>query len=262
MQAPSSWCFRPVLLHPIPSAIPPGCRPLPGSLVLVPAGSLSPRRQPKVGGGAWQGVGEGGWWYLFVEEFPFPGLSWLPSSKSCRVGQCSESCVVCLSDVTLSTCHFASKHRLSSTLPVFTPEITTLCVTLRRGKLLQSLFSAGEACLNSHLYIYIFIYFFFPNGHLCKLYAVLPGAFHFIPLHLLFLPSQNRNSSTSFTRVPLGPCAREFLGAGCVAMRNGSNLFQGHDKSPRLELQQFCSLSSSSVVFPIAVCLFALLILK
>lgn len=102
--------------------------------------------------------------------------------------------------------HFKASFILNLTLSAFTPEITTLYVTLRRGKLLQSLFSAGEACLNSHL-IYIF-FFFFLNDRLCKLYAALPGAFHFISLHLLFLPSQNRKSSTSFTRVSVGPLAR------------------------------------------------------
>lgn len=102
---------------------------------------------------------------------------------------------------------FKASFILNLTLSAFTAEITTLYVMPWRGKLLQSLFSTGEACLNSHL-IYIYIKNFFSRDHLCKLYAALPGAFHFISLHLLFLPSQNRNSSTSFARVLVGPLAR------------------------------------------------------
>lgn len=53
--------------------------------------------------------------------------------------------------------------------------------------------------------------------------------------------------------------ARDFLGPGCEAVKNGSDLFLGCDKSPRLELQQFWSLGWSSRVLPIAACLFSLL---
>lgn len=188
----------------------------------------------------------------------------LCSSSSSCVGQCSVvlSALGCCA-VNLAL-HFKASFSFSLTLGLL------LCVTLWRGKLLQSLFSTGEACLSSHLlhvsYMYLYIHFIsFLLMTSCVNCMLVPGAFHFIslqlPSSLLRTGAAAQEQQLSF-HTGAGPLAPELLGAGCVALRNGSNLFEGCDKSPGVELQQLCSPSCSSVAFPIAACLFSLLVLK
>lgn len=69
-------------------------------------------RQHKTGGGTW-----GLRWEMVPArgELPFAGFFYPSPSRGDRIGQRSESCVVCLRDVRLPTCHRAPERRLFTT---------------------------------------------------------------------------------------------------------------------------------------------------
>lgn len=82
-----------------------------------------------------------------------------------------------------------------------------------------------------------------------------------LPAPLFFFPSLSEQEQRRVSHTGVGRAGKR-LGVGRTAVRNGSNLFQGCDKSPGLELRQFRSPSWSSAAFSIAACLFSLIILN